>query len=36
MTFTESILSEGVDQNLLFPHDALNSAFTKKKFTIPN
>ena len=36
MKFNQSILSEGVDQNLLFPHDTLNSGFTKKKFAIPN
>lgn len=33
--FDRSILSKGVDQNLLFPHDSLNSSWTGKKFEIP-
>jgi hypothetical protein len=35
MIFDHSILSEGVDKNLLFPHDSLNSGFTGLKFAIP-
>lgn len=36
LVFTEAILSEGVDKNLLFAHDKLNSEFTGKKFEIPS
>jgi hypothetical protein len=36
LEFTQAILSEGVDKNLLFPHDRLNSDFTGQKFTIPD
>ncbi|MBC7742720.1 MAG: hypothetical protein H7061_11010 [Bdellovibrionaceae bacterium] len=35
LVFDRAILSKGVDQNLLFSHDALNSSMTEKKFTIP-
>ena len=35
MIFTSAILSSGVDQNLLFPHDTLNSKFTGQPFEIP-
>jgi hypothetical protein len=35
ITFTRSILSEGVDKYLLFPHDTLNSNYTGQKFEIP-
>jgi hypothetical protein len=35
LDFDRAILSEGVDQNLLFPHDSLNSSFTNEKFRIP-
>lgn len=35
LVFNEAILSEGVDKNLLFHHDSLNSKFTKKPFEFP-
>lgn len=35
IVFDRSILSAGVDQNLLFPHDSLNSSFTGRDFKIP-
>jgi hypothetical protein len=35
VTFDKYYLSEGVDKNLLFPHDSLNSKFTGQKFAIP-
>lgn len=35
MSFDRAILSEGVDKNLLFPHDGFNSRFTEEKFAIP-
>lgn len=35
LVFNRAILSKGVDQNLLFPHDSLNSAVTGREFQIP-
>jgi hypothetical protein len=35
LTFTNAILSQSIDQNLLFPHDRLNSDFTGKPFELP-
>jgi hypothetical protein len=36
LVFTRSILSAGVDKNLLFFHDSLNSSMTGQTFKIPN
>jgi hypothetical protein len=36
LTSNQAILSEGVDRNLLFPHDPLNSAVTDTKLVIPS
>ncbi len=33
--FYQAILAKGVDQNLLFPHDSLNSSVTDKSFKVP-
>ena len=35
IVFNKAYLSEGVDKNLLFPHDTLNSKFTGEKFQLP-
>lgn len=35
LVFNRAILSEGVDKNILFSHDKLNSDFTGEKFKIP-
>ncbi len=36
LRMTEAFLSEGVDLNILFPHDTFNSVFTGQKFQIPD
>lgn len=35
MVFTRSVLSQGVDQHLIFPHDKFHSEFTGQKMEIP-
>ncbi len=35
LTYTRAILSEGVDKNLLFHHDSLNSERSGIKFELP-
>lgn len=35
LVFNRAILSKGVDQNLLFPHDSLNSSVTGREFQLP-
>ena len=35
VTFHQYRVSSGVDQNLLFAHDSLNSKMTGQKFSIP-